>query len=124
MAVDLKSLAKAVPGLNKQAQQRAQAATTVQLQQQLGQAPRQTPARAGAQQLAAAQSTQMGKVAAQAQAAQQQQMAQVGQMALQQQQQQAQTGLARQGMAQQEQLQRQEKFVPYLFETLFSHRLL
>lgn len=108
MAVDLKALAKAVPGLNKQAQQRAQAAAGVGLQQQLGAAPRQVPARAGAQQLAASQATQMGKVAAQTQAAQQQQLAQIGQMGLQQQQQQAQTGLARKGMAQQEQLQRQE----------------
>ena len=108
MAVDLKSLAKAVPGLNQQAQKRAQAAANVGLQQQLGAAPRQVPARAGAQQLAAGQATQMGKVAAQAQAAQQQQMTQVGQMGLQQQQQQAQTGLAQQGMQQAEQLQKQE----------------
>ena len=101
---DLSALSKAVPGLNEQAQQRAQAAANVQLQQQLGSAPRQTPVKAGSQQGAAAQMTQMGKIAAQTQANQQQQQAAIGQQALQQQQAQGAMQLQQRGIQQREQL--------------------
>lgn len=101
---DLKALAQAIPGLNQQAQQRAQAAANVTLQQQLGAAPRQLPVRAASQQAGAAQATQAGQIAARQQQAQQQQLMQLGQQGLQQQQFANQAALQRQSMAQQEQL--------------------
>jgi len=104
MPSNLANLAKAVPGLNAQAQSKAQAAANVQLQQQLGAAPSTTNVTAGAQQLAAQHAGQQGQIAAQGQAAQQQQLAQLGQQGLQQQQQTGQLDLARQEMDQKGQL--------------------
>ena len=104
MAVDFKSLASAVPGMNQQAQQRAQAANNVSLQQQLGAAPRQLQTRAASQQAGAAQTAASGQLALQQNQQQQQQLTQIGQMGLQQQQNANQAAIQQQALAQKQQL--------------------
>lgn len=77
----LDSLSQAIPGLNQQAAQRAQAARQVQLQQQLGAAPA-VPATRGAQVLAPGAAAAAGQIEQQSAAQQQQQQTAVAQQAL------------------------------------------
>lgn len=77
----LTQLAQAVPGLNQQAEKRAQAARQVQLQQQLGAAPT-APATRTAQAAAPGAAAAAGQIAGQAAAQEQQQLMQVGQQGL------------------------------------------
>ncbi len=81
----LDELSKAIPDLNQAAAKRAQAASQIQLQQQLGAAPQQANVTRTAQSVAPQLTQQQGQI--QQQAAQQttQQMANVGQQMVQQQ---------------------------------------
>jgi hypothetical protein len=116
---ELRNLSRAVPGLNKEAEKRARAATQVQLQQQLGGVPAQAPVTPVAQSLAQRQAAARQQVAASAQQQAQAQQSAIGQQALQaqgqaaqqQQQQRAQTLQAEQtraGLAQQKDLSKAE----------------
>lgn len=100
----LRSLAGAVPGLNRQAQKQARAASQVALQQKLGAAPKQAATPAVAQGLAAQQAGVRGQIAQAGQAQAQQQLTQLGQQGLQAQQARNEEALRGQQMAQQERL--------------------
>lgn len=78
----LNALAGAVPGLNKQAADQAEAARRIQLQQQVARAPAAVPTAAAAQAMAPQQAAQQAQTAVAAQQTAQQQAAQIGQMAL------------------------------------------
>jgi hypothetical protein len=80
---ELRNLSRAVPGLNKQAEKRAKAASQVQLQQQLGGVPAQAPIAPVAQTLAQRQAEARSQITQSAQQDAQAKQAAIGQQALQ-----------------------------------------